>query len=826
MFYSYEEAYAASLSYFDGDELAASTFLSKYALCDSDGNLLEKTPDDMHRRLAKEFARIESKKFVAPLSENQIFDLLQGFKKFVPQGSPMFGIGNPYKITSLSNCFLLESPLDCYNSILDIDKQLVNISKRRGGTGIDLSNLRPKGAVTKNAAKTSTGLLTWMTRYSNSTREVGQNARRGATMLTCSVHHPEIESFITAKNDDQSVTGANISVRLTQEFMDAVNAGETYEQRFPVDYKELGVKPIISKQVDATRIWNMIIHNSWLRAEPGLLMWDNAKYCPADSYPRFKSKGTNPCSEIWLSELDSCRLLAINLFGYVVKPFEDNAYFDFDAFDDDAKLAQRLMDDMVDLEAEKIESIIAKIDSDPEPDDVKQPERKMWEKILANNNEGRRTGTGITALGDVLAALGIRYGSSESVKFVDKLYRHLKLSCYRSSVDMAKEIGPFKEWNHEQEKDNPFLLRIKDESPELWDDMKLYGRRNIALLTTAPTGTVSIMTQTTSGIEPLFDFCYIRRKKINHADENVRVDFVDATGDKWQEFIVWHPRLLQFFKTRNIDYKTIKSSDIPALSKKLPWVKAEDISWRERVDILSVATKHVCHSISITVNLPTDVKEDVIANIFKSAFNEGCKGITVYRDKCRSGVLLKSEDSNQSTINKTIAPKRPTKLPCEVFHPTFRGKRYFVAVGVLGNDPYEVFAGLNDDGQGDIIVPKSIKFGFITKHKTKHYVLSNDEKEWSCNITNGHSDDTVDALTRMISTALRHGADISFIVHQLEKTEGDLMSFAKILARTLKKYIPNGTKVSGEICPECGSDHLAREDGCVKCQSCGWTKCA
>lgn len=812
--YSYEEAFQNSLKYFNGDDLAASAFLSKYALRNNKDELLEDTPEKMHRRLAKEFARVQKSKYKNnALTEDQIFSLLDGFKKIIPQGSPMFGIGNNYQIVSISNCFVLDVPEDSYNSILDVDKQLVNISKRRGGVGIDLSKLRPKGAVTNNAARSSTGIVSWMERYSNSIREVGQAGRRGALMLTLSVHHPDVLDFATIKNDDTKVTGANISLRLTKEFLDAVEQDKEYELRFPVDSKT----PTISKLVSARKVWETIIHSAWLRAEPGLVMWDNVLKGPADCYEEYKSVTCNPCSEIFMPPLESCRLLAINLFGYVKNPFTKDAYFDVKEFDNDVNIAQRLMDDVVDLESEKIDQILAKIKNDPEHPKVKEDEIDLWTRIKKLNDECRRTGLGITALGDTLAALGIKYGSEKSIEVAEKIYKTLKLSAYNASVQMAEELGQFLDYDPKVEENNEFIQRIKEDDAFLYKRMVQKGRRNIALTTTAPTGTVSIMAQTSSGIEPVFNLSYKRRKKINPNDKNARIDFTDQNGDNWQEYDVYHPKLKMWMEVTG-------ETDI----KNSPWygATANDIDWINRVKLQAAAQKHVCHAISSTINLPETVTEQKVAEIYETAFKMGLKGITVYRDNCRSGVLVnKTETPKKAQIQKTTAPKRPHELPCDVHHVNFKGKRYYVVVGMLDNDPYEVFTGENNDGEGDVIIPKSIKLGKLIKKARGKYVMYNEEREYSAIITNGHSDDNADALTRLISSGLRHGTAIHFIVEQLEKTKGDLTTFSKVLARTLKKYIEDGVEVNGELCPEC-KNKLVRQSGCVQCSNCSWTKCA
>lgn len=951
--YSYEEALQASIDYFDGAELPAKVFLDKYALKNNEGELLEKTPYDMHKRIAKEFARIEESKYkgtdVEPLSEDLIFNKLNGFKYIVPQGSPMFGIGNDFQTISLSNCYLLDVPLDSYSSILQVDEQLVSISKRRGGVGIDLSNLRPKGAITHNAAKTSTGITTWMERYSNSIREVGQSGRRGALMCTLSVHHPDILDFCTIKNDNSKVTGANISVRLTKEFLDAVKSDSNYELRFPVDSKN------VVQTIKAKDVWKTIIHSAWLRAEPGLLMWDNVvENTPADYYEEYKSRGTNPCQpgdallltkdgakpllevnigdEIWSSEgwtkivdkqftglkpvykfttsgfceflnesayfkgtldhrvvsngkkvkvsettsidffnddspegftfdmllmnaeirdveylgsqevyditvdneshtywtggcnvsncseinlspLDSCRLLCLNLFSYVINPFTEKAKFDVTGFSEDCIVAQRLMDDLVDLESEKITKIIEKIDRDPEPKDVKSRERALWVKIKKFNDEGRRTGTGITGLGDALAALGIKYGSDKSVEVTEDIYRTLKLNCYKSSVEMAKALGPFKGYDYEKEKNCPFINRIKDEKPALYADMVKYGRRNISILTTAPTGTVSILTETTSGIEPLFMLGFTRRKKINPNDKNTRTDFIDQTGDHWQEFKVYHKRISDWM---NISGET----DIT----KSPWYGccAEEIDWVNRVKMQAVAQKHVCHAISSTVNLPENVSEETVAEIYQTAFDSGCKGITVYRKNCRSGVLVDLEEKKEK-INKTTAPKRPKKLKCDIHHTTIKGIRYYVVIGILEDDPYEVFIGRNMNSDGDSIISKSKTSGLITKKKQGEYELTCQD-EHVANIVSHQCEEHEEAIARLTSASLRHGADTKFICETLLKTRGEMGGFSKAIARILKKYIKDGS-TSEEKCPTCEDVSLSYQNGCVTCLNCGYSKC-
>lgn len=846
-FYSFEEALSSSTSYFDGDDLAAKVFVDKYALRDSDGNILENTPEAMHHRIASEFARIEKGKFKNPYDAAFIFDLLAKFKYIVPQGSPMFGIGNNLQTISLSNCFVVEPPKDSIGGIMKTDQQLAQICKRRGGVGNDMDNLRPVGAITRNSSRSSTGVPSFAERYSNTIREIGQSGRRGALMLTVSVHHPDAvkideahwnhpipivlkgdptkgerdihtdsrffdsnnPDFCSMKLDRKKITGANVSIKLSNEFLQAVKKGEKFEQRFPVNYKELGVKPLYSKMVDARKIWKKIIHCAWQCAEPGLLFWDLiTSYNAIDCYESvgFKTISTNPCSELPLCILDSCRLLIVNLYSYVVKPFTKDAYFDFELFDAHNKVAQRLMDDLIDLELEKIDAILAKIKADPEDDDVKREERELWEKIKKKCQNGRRTGLGITGEGDMLAALGIKYGSDEGITMVAKVHKAQKLSAFQSSMEMAKEIGAFPVWNWELEKNADFLVQIKKEDETLYNNLKKYGRRNIGILTIAPTGSVSILTQTTSGIEPLFDIApYTRRKKINHNDTKSKVDFVDGNGDKWQEFEVCHPKL-------NVWRQITGEKDW----KKSPWYGccAKDISWKQRVMVQAAAQKHIDHAISSTINLPSDVSEEKVAEIYQTAWEAGCKGVTVYRDGCRSGVLINAKP--EETIQKTLPPKRPRSIRGEIYTTTYHKDKIYVAVGLMGGEPYEVFTGTNKDES--IHAAK----GQIRKDAKGKYVFACDDgKEYK--LCNGHNDETADALTRVISVGLRHGSDISFLIEQLQKTEGDMFSFCKALARVLKKYIKDGT-ISTEKCPDCG-EKLRFESGCSICPSCGHSKC-
>lgn len=813
--YTYEAAVAASTKYFNGDELAAKVFVDKYAMHNSNDELVEQTPADMHRRIAKEFARIEAKKFKNPMSEETIFGLLDNFKYIVPQGSPMAGIGNPYQIVSLSNCYVVPSPLDSYGSITYTDQELVQISKRRGGVGVDISNLRPDGFATTNAARSSTGITTFAERYSNTIREVGQKGRRGALMLSLDIHHPQSRDFATMKNDDKRVTGANISLRLSDEFLQAVTDDTDFELRFPCAPEYSSNPDTYKAKAKAREVWKEIIHAAWFRAEPGLLFWDNIiRESPADCYAAqgFKTISTNPCSEIPLSAYDSCRLLVLNLFSYVNKPFTAEASFDYELFHSHAKIAQRLMDNLVDLELECIQKIIAKIEADPEPEFLKRTELDLWNSIKNACAKGRRTGTGFTALGDTIAALGLKYGSAESIKVAEQIYKTLKLGAYRSSIEMAAEIGAFPIWNPKQEANCPFLLRIRDEDPELYALHQEHGRRNIALLTIAPTGTVSIQTRTTSGLEPIFMLLpYTRRKKVNPADENARVDFTDQNGDTWQEFTVYHPKVELWMQITG-------ETDLT----KSPWYgsTANDLNWVDRVALQAAMQKHCDHAISSTINLPNNVTEEKVAEIYEAAWKAGCKGITVYRDGCRTGVMVAKEE--KKAVEAPVFKKRPKSLESIIAHPRVKGQEYFVIIG-LDEDthqPYEVFAGKNG------FFSKAIDAGVTHKVKRGHYqLLDNDGAVVIENITE-HLESDEEALTRMVSMSLREKVDIGYVVHQLEKVKGELNSLSKAMARCLKKFIKDGTEVKGEDCGECNQPTLERSNGCVICKTCGWTKCS
>jgi len=807
--YTYDQVLSDSVEYFNGDELAAKVFADKYALKNKDGSLNEHTPEDMHRRISKNIARIQKRKYSYPLSEKKIYGLIDRFKYLVPQGSPMYGIGNPNYV-SIGNCFVLDPPEDTYNSILATDEQLVQISKRRGGVGIDLSKLRPAGSGTNNSSNTSTGVTAFMERYSNSIREVGQGGRRGALMESLSVHHPDVEAFATIKKDKTKVTGANISVRLTDEFLNAVQNNEEYVQRWP-----LTGKAKIKRSVSARKVWHTLISSAHEMAEPGLLFWDSIiKESPADCYDAFKSVSTNPCAELPLSAMDACRLLCLNLLSYVVNPYTDEAEFDFKLFFEHSQIAARMMDDIVDLEEECINRILTKIDSDPDTEEMKSRERSIWERILKSCVDGRRCGLGITALGDALASLGLTYGSDESIEMSEKMYQALKLGAYTASVDMAEELGPFEGWDYEKEKSCPFLKRFKKDvleyngevlvnGKDLYERMKLVGRRNIAMLTIAPTGSVSTMTKTTSGVEPAWMLEYTRRKKGNPGDKKFRADFVDASGDSWMEFKVYHPQVAEWMKITG-------ETDI----KKSPWhgCCAPDLDWTQRVKLQSALQKHCDHSISSTVNLPNEATVEQVKEIYETAWKSGCKGITVYRDGCRTGVLI-----TEPTKQKTVV-KRPDDLPCEVYHISVKGEPYFVLIGLVDGKPYEVFAGRNG------CIEAGIKTGVIHKVKRPKCYRATFEDGSRLQPITAACTDNEEALTRMISMSLRHGAEINYVVDQLQKTQGVMTSLSKAIARALKKYIPNGSK-SSQKCGECGSNMIF-EEGCNKCPGCGASKCS
>ncbi len=814
--HSKEEILKQTLEYFDGDEIASDVFVNKYSLINDKGEYLESSPDDMHKRLAREFSRIESN-YPNSMSEEEIYELFRDFKYVVPQGSPMSGIGNPHQIQSLSNCFVLESPKDSYGGILKTDQELVQIAKRRGGVGFDMSTIRPKGLKTANAARTTDGIEVFMDRYSNSCREVAQNGRRGALMLTISVHHPQIRDFIKIKRNLKRITGANLSIRLSDEFLHAVENNDDVELRFPVDSSE----PKISEMVSANSIWNEIIESAHACAEPGLLFWDNVKkLSPADIYEDegFATVSTNPCGEIVLSPYDSCRLLLINLFSFVERPFEPTACIDFDKLSSIAQKAQRLMDDLIDLEIEQINKIIEKIDNDPESSEVKQIEKDLWLNIETQASLGRRTGLGLTAVGDVIAALGLTYGSDESIEMVESIYKCLALNAYRSSCQLAKERGAFPIHSHEKEKDHPFLKRIWESAPDILESSRKYGRRNIALTTTAPAGSVSTLTRTTSGIEPAFLLRYTRRRKVSEGDN---IDYVDSVGDCWQEYEVFHP-----------GFKTWMETTGEVDPEKSPYHNScsNDIDWVKKVEVQAAAQKWVCHAISNTTNVPEDTTVETIKDIYMSGWKSGCKGVTVYRDKCRSGVLVKHKNRNKTKFVQHSAPQRPTDLICDIHHANIKGEGWTMLVGLMTNKPYEIIGGLSKF----IEIPRKYKDGILTKHPRKtmnsKYDLKfgeNGNEVVLKDIVSLFDNPNHSAFTRTISLGLRHGAPIQYVVEQLQKDkDADLFSFSKVVARVLKNYIKDGTKANGvKICPGCSSENLFYQEGCITCPSCGWGKC-
>jgi ribonucleoside-diphosphate reductase alpha chain len=834
--YSYSQVLEASIEYFNGDEFAAKVFVDKYALQKPGGEYLELTPADMHHRLAREFARVE-KKYPNPLSEKEIFSLIDRFKYIVPQGSPMSAIGNPYQLQSLSNCFVVQGvhsdKLDSYGGIMLADQELAQIMKRRGGVGLDISGIRPKDTVTANAAKTTDGIAVFMERFSNTCREVAQNGRRGAEMITISVNHPEIETFINIKRDLKKVTGANISIRLNDQFMEAVKKDAEYTLRWPTTASIKQAKVI--KVVKAKDIWNQIIDSAWAAAEPGLLFWDNVKKnTPADIYEEegYGSISTNPCGEIVLSAYDACRLLVLNLASYVNNPFTKKAKFDFELFHKHTLIAQRLMDDIIDLEIECIDRIIEKIKSDPESDEVKATELNLWNKIRSANIGGRRTGLGITALGDCLAELGIKYGSPESIEMTYKIYRALAVGAHTSSCVMAKERGAFPVFSYKKEKDHSFLLDIMKDAGKptmlLW---KKYGRRNIALTTTAPTGSVSTLTQTTSGIEPAYMLSYVRRKKHNPSDHNARVDFTDALGDKWQEFTIYHHGVKKWMDvTGELD-----------LTKSPYWgATSNDINWVASVDLQAAAQKSVDHSISKTCNLPANVTKEVVSDVYMRAWESGCKGFTVYRDGSRSGVLISEETAKKSRnpndrptdIEYVAAPKRPQELLCEIKKAKVNGEAWTIFVGLLNGKPYEVFGGLSKF----VDIPNKYKTGKILKNgknadglTTYNLLIGEtlDEQMLIKDISNIFENKTHEAFTRMISLNLRHGTPIQYVVEQLTKDKyAEMTSFSKVVARVLKTYIKEGTVVTQRTCASCGAEGtLVYLEGCLTCTSCKSSKC-
>lgn len=842
--YTYDEAFEASLQYFKGDELAARVWVNKYAVKDSFGNIFEKSPEDMHWRIANEVARIEAK-YQNGLNAQQLYELLDHFKYIVPQGSPMTGIGNDFQVASLSNCFVIgiDGAADSYGGIIRIDEEQVQLMKRRGGVGHDLSHIRPKGSPVKNSALTSTGLVPFMERYSNSTREVAQDGRRGALMLSVSIKHPDSEAFIDAKMTEGKVTGANVSVKLDDAFMQAAVNGTPYKQQYPVDSDQ----PVFTKDIDASALWKKIVHNAWKSAEPGVLFWDtiireSVPDCYADL--GYRTVSTNPCGEIPLCPYDSCRLLAINLYSYVVNPYTKEAYFDFDLFKKHVALAQRIMDDIIDLELEKIEKIIAKIDSDPESEEVKEAEKHLWEKIYKKSGQGRRTGVGITAEGDMLAAMGLRYGTEEATEFSEQVHKTIALEAYRSSVNMAKERGAFAIYDSEREKNNPFINRLKEADPELYEEMKKYGRRNIACLTIAPTGTTSLMTQTTSGIEPVFMPVYKRRRKVNPNDPQTHVDFVDETGDAFEEYIVFHHKFVEWMTVNGYDpTKRYTQEEIDKLVEKSPYYKAtsNDVDWLMKVKMQGRIQKWVDHSISVTINLPNDVDEALVNRLYVEAWRSGCKGCTVYRDGSRSGVLLSTQKDKKDKKEElppckppTVVEVRPKVLEAEVVRFQNNKEKWVAFVGLLDGHPYEIFTGLQDDEEG-ISLPKSVTTGRIIKNideeGNKRYDFQFENKRGYKTTIEGLSEKFNKEYwnyAKLISGVLRWRMPIDRVIKLVDSLQLDsenINTWKIGVERALKKYVTDGTSAEGQKCPNCGNETLVYQEGCLICKTCGTSRC-
>ncbi|MCU4176525.1 adenosylcobalamin-dependent ribonucleoside-diphosphate reductase [Carboxylicivirga sp. N1Y90] len=834
--YTNDEAFNSSLEYFQGDELAARVWVNKYGLKDSDGHLYELNPDEMHWRLAREISRIEEK-YPNPMSADKIYGLLKNFKYIVPQGGPMSGIGNDFQVASLSNCFVIgdDGPSDSYGGIMKVDQEQVQLMKRRGGVGHDLSHIRPKGSPVKNSALTSTGIVPFMERFSNSTREVAQDGRRGALMLSVSVKHPDSESFIDAKMEQGKVTGANVSVKMDDAFMQSVVDGEKYTQYYPVDSK----KPTYTKDIDATALWQKVVHNAWKSAEPGILFWDtiireSVPDCYADL--GYRTVSTNPCGEIPLCPYDSCRLIAVNLYSYVENPFTDKAKFNFDLFKEHVGYAQRMMDDIIDLELEKIDGILNKIKSDPESQTVKRVERELWENIRQKANEGRRTGVGITAEGDMLAALNLQYGCDAAVDFSIEVHKSLALAAYRSSVDMAKDRGAFPIFDFEKEKNNPFVNRLFAEDKALEADMKQYGRRNIAALTIAPTGTTSLMTQTTSGIEPVFMPVYKRRRKVNPNDPEIRVDFIDEVGDSWEEYVVFHHKFVTWMQVKGYDVtKNYTQEELDVLVAESPYYKAtsNDVNWLNKVRMQGEVQKWVDHSISVTINLPADATEELVGKLYVEAWKSGCKGVTVYRDGSRAGVLISNSEKKEESTGK-FPKKRPTELDADVVRFQNNKEKWIAFVGLIDGKPYEVFTGLADDEDG-ILLPKSIQSGKIIKNRdedgTSRYDFQFSNKRGYKTTIEGLShkfDKEYWNYAKLISGVLRHSMpidDILDLVAGLQLDSESINTWKNGVERALKKYIPDGTVAKKGKCENCNSDELTYQEGCLICKSCGSSKC-
>lgn len=854
--YAFEEAYEEALKYFAGDELAARVWVNKYSMKDSFGNIYEKSPEDMHWRIANEIARIE-KKYKNPMTAQEIFDLLDHFKYIIPAGSPMTGIGNNYQVASLSNCFVigLDGDADSYGAIMRIDEEQVQLMKRRGGVGHDLSHIRPKGSPVNNSALTSTGLVPFMERYSNSTREVAQDGRRGALMLSVSIKHPDSEAFIDAKMTEGKVTGANVSVKIDDAFMEAATNDKPYVQQFPVD----GDEPLVKREISAKALWGKIVHNAWKSAEPGVLFWDTiTRESIPDCYADlgFRTVSTNPCGEIPLCPYDSCRLLSINLYSYVVHPFTKDAYFDMEKFRKHVQIAQRIMDDIVDLELEKIDCILQKIQEDPQNDVVKEAEYHLWEKIKHKSSQGRRTGVGITAEGDMIAAMGLRYGTPEATEFSVNVHKNLALSAYRSSVTMAQERGAFAVFDANREKNNPFLLRIKETDEQLYADLQKYGRRNIACLTIAPTGTTSLMTQTTSGIEPVFMPVYKRRRKVNPGDADVHVDFVDEVGDSFEEYIVYHKKFLEWMNVNGIDStKKYTQEEIDKLVEQSPYYKAtaNDVDWLEKVKMQGAIQKWVDHSISVTVNLPNDVDEALVNRLYIEAWKSGCKGCTIYRDGSRAGVMISvsksekkqkgKEQTKDNSVDQNALPLckqpevievRPKVLECDVVRFQNNKEKWVALVGLLDGYPYEIFTGLQDDDEG-IVLPKSVVKGKIIKQKQddgpSRYDFQFENKRGYKTTVEGLSEKFNPEYwnyAKLISGVLRYRMPIDRVINlvsSLQLKDESINTWKNGVERALKKYVDDGTEAKGKKCPVCGHETLVYQEGCLICKNCGASRC-
>jgi len=838
--YTADEAYRKSLDYFQGDDLAARVWVNKYALKDSAGVIYEGTPDDMHQRIAAEIARIEQR-YPNPLSETEVFELIRDFKYIIPQGSPMTGIGNPYQIASLSNCFVIgnDGDSDSYGGIMKIDQEQVQLMKRRGGVGHDLSHIRPKGSPVKNSALTSTGIVPFMERYSNSTREVAQDGRRGALMLSVAIKHPDAEDFIDAKMEQGKVTGANVSVRIDDAFMNAVASGESYQQQYPIN----SINPVYVKNIDPTQLWKKIVHNAWRSAEPGILFWDtiireSVPDCYADL--GYQTVSTNPCGEIPLCPYDSCRLLAINLFSYVEKPFTTGAYFNWDLFKQHIHVAQRMMDDIIDLELEKIDTILGKIAEDPEGEELKRTEMNLWLNIKTKAKEGRRTGIGITAEGDMLAAMGLRYGSDEGTAFAVEVHKTIALEAYRSSVITAKERGAFTIFDAKREQNNPFIQRLKEADPGLYSDMMKYGRRNIALLTIAPTGTTSLMSQTSSGIEPVFMPVYKRRRKVNPNDKDARVDFVDEVGDSWEEYVVFHPRFKQWMEVNGHDLtKNYAQKELDKLVERSPYYKStsNDVDYLKKVKMQGEIQKWIDHSISVTINMPSDVTEELVGAVYMEAWKSGCKGVTVYRDGSRSGVLISNEtpepEETQTESQLIFSTIRPAVLKADVVRFQNSKDKWIAFIGLIDGKPYEIFTGFADDEDG-ILLPRWVNDGVILKNREAD---GSSRYDFQYKNKRGHKT-TIEGLSykfnpeywnyaKLISSTLRHGMPIVKVVELINSLQLDeaINTWKNGVARALKRYVPDGTIAAKQQCQNCKSTNLHYQEGCLTCKDCGSSKC-